>query len=263
MVKHERLSAILEKVATEGSISVDDVVALFAVSIATARRDLDDLADQQLVTRTRGGAIAHAVTYDLPLRYTNSRRSQEKRRIAAAAVDLVTDGQVVGLNGGTTNSEVARTLATRGQPSEGTRSGVATTTVVTNALNIATELAVRPRLKILVVGGVLRPQTFELIGPFADHVLDGIAIDIMFLGVGGFAPGHGATAQDEGEAQINRKMVERAAKVVVVADSSKLGQRAFSVICDVAAVDALITDSGADAGLLAQFTRSGVEVLAV
>ena len=113
MLRHERLSAILELVAQRGSLSVEDLVDSFTVSAATARRDLDDLAGQQLITRTRGGAVAHTVTYDLPLRYKSSRSPDQKRRIAAAASALPETGDVVGLNGGTTNTEVARSLATR------------------------------------------------------------------------------------------------------------------------------------------------------
>jgi DeoR family transcriptional regulator of aga operon len=231
MLRHERLSAVLELVAQRGSLRVEDVVDTFDISAATARRDLDDLATQQLITRTRGGAVAHTVTYDLPLRYKSSRQPDQKRRIAAAAATLIEPGAVIGLNGGTTNTEVARSLATRAGTSD-SRSTLASVTVVTNALNIANELAVRPQVKMVVIGGVLRPQSFELIGPFARHVLDGMSIDLTFLGVDAVSPRHGAAAVDEGEAQINRSMVERSRRVIVVADSSKLGRRAFCTICD-------------------------------
>src|SRR6266568_6524142 len=113
MLRHERLTAVLQLLAARGTLSVDDIAAEFAISPATVRRDLDDLASQQLVARTRGGAVAQSVTYDLPLRYKSVRRPAEKRRIALAAAELVQLGAVVGLNGGTTNSEVARSLATR------------------------------------------------------------------------------------------------------------------------------------------------------
>jgi DeoR family transcriptional regulator of aga operon len=161
MLRHERLSAVLELVAQRGSLRVEDVVDAFDISAATARRDLDDLATQQLITRTRGGAVAHTVTYDLPLRYKSSRQPDQKRRIAAAAATLIEPGAVIGLNGGTTNTEVARSLATRAGNSD-SRSTLASVTVVTNALNIANELAVRPQVKMVVIGGVLRPQSFEL-----------------------------------------------------------------------------------------------------
>ena len=262
MLRHERLSAVLELVAQRGSLRVEDVVDAFAISAATARRDLDDLATQQLITRTRGGAVAHTVTYDLPLRYKSSRQPDQKRRIAAAAATLIEPGAVIGLNGGTTNTEVARSLATRAGNSD-PRSTLASVTVVTNALNIANELAVRPQVKMVVIGGVLRPQSFELIGPFARHVLDGMSIDLTFLGVDAVSPRHGAAAVDEGEAQINRSMVERSRRVIVVADSSKLDRRAFCTICDLHQIDGLITDCDAQPDVVTQFVAAGVDVTQV
>jgi DeoR family transcriptional regulator of aga operon len=256
VLRHERLSGLLEIVARDGAISVDDIVATFGVSAATARRDLDDLAGQQLVTRTRGGAVAHAVTYDLPMRYKSSRQPDQKRRIAAAAVELIGAASVVGLNGGTTTTEVGRALVAE----PGGSSRLRALTLVTNALNIANELAVRPHVKVVVVGGVLRTNSFELIGPFARQVLDGVSLDVMFLGVDAFSPGAGAAAHNEGEALINRTMTERAKRTYVVADSSKLGQRAFCTICSADQVSGLVTDTGADPRLVQQFRELGLDV---
>ena len=132
MPRSARWTALLEMIAASGRVEIDDAARRLAVSPATVRHDLDELAEQQLLVRTRGGAVAHSVSYDLPLRYKLSRRPDEKRAIAATAAERVGPGGVVGLNGGTTTTEVARALASR--------SGADTTaplTVVTNALNIA------------------------------------------------------------------------------------------------------------------------------
>ena len=122
-----------------------------------------------MLTRIRGGAVAQGVTYDLPLRYKTERHPSEKQRIAAVAAGLVRPGQVAGLNGGTTTTEVARALATRSDLNSQAPSPAVT--VVTNALNIATELAVRQHIKIVTTGGVARPQSYELTGPLATGVL--------------------------------------------------------------------------------------------
>jgi DeoR family transcriptional regulator of aga operon len=132
--------------------------------------------------------------------------------------------------------------------------------VVTNALNIASELAVRPHVKIVVTGGVARPASFELSGPLASRILDEITMDLVFLGVDAVDPVHGAYAHHEGEASINRLMTERARRVVVVADSSKLGRHAFARICPTSAIDTLITDSAAPAELATAFEAEGVTV---
>jgi DeoR/GlpR family transcriptional regulator of sugar metabolism len=200
------------------------------------------------------------VTYDLPLRYKTERHPTEKHRIAAVAAAMVRPGQVAGLNGGTTTTEVARALAVRADLQSGDSVAPALT-VVTNALNIAAELAVRENIKIVVTGGVARPQSYELTGPLATGVLDQVALDVAILGVDGIDAAAGATAQHEGEASINRLMTLRAASVVVAADSSKAGRRAFARICSASEVDVLVTDAGIDSGQIARLTEAGVRVV--
>ncbi len=257
--RHSRLDAILELLSQRGKLDVEELVKALDVSAATVRRDLDRLADQQLLTRTHGGAVPTAASYDLPLRYKATRFADAKLRIAEAAAAMVRAGQVVGFNGGTTTTEVARALARRVELADDTTHSALV--VVTNALNIATELAVRRHIKIVALGGVARPQSYELIGPLADASLGQINVDLLFLGVDGFDIGHGATASHEGEASINRKLVETAGRVVVVADHSKLGKSAFARICDAKQVDALLTDAAPDAETAAALAGLDVEVV--
>jgi DeoR family transcriptional regulator of aga operon len=261
MARHERLSTLLDMLGQREKIDVEDVAAELNVSAATIRRDLDHLAEQQLLTRTRGGAVANDLAYDLPLRYKTARHVPEKQRISAAAAAFAAKGMVVGLNGGTTTAGVARALTLRSDL--GGRSDAPGITVVTNALNIAHDLAVRPNVKIVVTGGVARPQSFELSGPLATRVLSELTIDLLFLGVDAFDPEAGAFAHHEGEASINRLMVERAERVVAVADGSKLGRRAFARICETTQVHALVTDTDADPETVRAFEAVGVEVQAV
>ena len=259
MSRYSRWNQLLELLAAEGQLQVERAAKVLGVSAATIRRDFDELASQQMLARIRGGAIAQGVTYDLPLRYKSERHPTEKQRIAVVAAGLVQPGQVVGLNGGTTTTEVARALAVRADLTSGAASPAAT--VVTNALNIATELAVRQHIKIVVTGGVARPQSYELVGPLATGVLDQVSIDIAILGVDGIDAGSGATAQHEGEASINRLMAAQASQVVVVADSSKVGRRAFARICSPAEIDVLVTDAAIAAAEVTRFAEVGVQVL--
>ncbi len=259
--RYERLNTLLELLAERGRVEVDDISAELDVSAATIRRDLDHLAEQQLLTRTRGGAVAHAVSYDLPLRYKSVRHADEKQRIGKAAAALASRGSVVGINGGTTATEVGRAMATRADLNH--IEGETAITVVTNALNIANELAVRPQVKLVVTGGVARPQSYELIGPLGTKILDELTLDVTYLGVDAVDPVAGATAHHEGEASINRMLAARARKVVVVADSSKIGARAFARICGVEAVDVLVTDQDASDEDVRRFEERGVEVIRV
>ncbi|MGW0911712.1 DeoR/GlpR family DNA-binding transcription regulator [Streptomyces sp. NPDC002784] len=259
MSRDARWKSLLELLVERGRLDVEEAAAELAVSAATIRRDFDQLAEQQMLVRTRGGAVVHGVSYELPLRYKTARHASEKERIAKAVAALVAPGEAVGLTGGTTTTEVARALAVRGDLTTGSPA----LTVVTNALNIANELAVRPQFKIVVTGGVARPQSYELIGPLADGVLGQITLDVAVLGVVAFDVAHGAAANDEAEAAINRLLCERAGRVVVAADSSKLGRRAFARICAADAVDTLVTDTTAGADTVRRFTEAGIEVVTV
>src|SRR5439155_14741367 len=138
--RYRRWNGLLELLASRGQLQVEDAAKALNVSAATIRRDFDELAGQQMLTRIRGGAVAEGVNYDLPLRYKTERHPSEKQRIGALAASMVRAGQVAGLNGGTTTTEVARALATRSDL--GSAGPSPTLTVVTNALNIATELAI-------------------------------------------------------------------------------------------------------------------------
>ncbi|MGW7056090.1 DeoR/GlpR family DNA-binding transcription regulator [Streptomyces sp. NPDC054887] len=264
MSKHERWNALLERLAAEGRIEVDATASVLQVSPATIRRDLDELAEQQLLVRTRGGAIAHGVSYELPMRYKSSRHSSEKQRIAAAVAELISEGDVVGLNGGTTTTEVARALAL--QAGGGQRSAADATapvfTVVTNALNIAGELAVRPQIKIVVTGGVARPETYELVGPLTAGVLKEVVLDVAVLGIDGLDPQLGVMTHHEDEASISRLFAERAHRVVVVTDSSKMGKRAFARICGLDDIDVIVTDSAVPADMVARLNDIGIKVIA-
>jgi DeoR family transcriptional regulator of aga operon len=156
---------------------------------------------------------------------------------------------VVGLNGGTTVTEVARALAVRPDLNAGGEGSQLT--VVTNALNIANELLVRSRMKIVVCGGVVRPQSYELVGPLGNALLREVTLDVEL----------GAAAHHEGEAAMNSLMVARAKRVVVIADSSKLGGHAFARICPITKVETLVTDSGTSPATLAAFRDAGVQVI--
>lgn len=262
MSRNERWNALLELLARDGRLRIDAAATEMGVSAATIRRDFKELDEQQMLSRTRGGAIATGVSYDLPLRYKSARRAKEKQRIGRAAAAMVAPGAVVGLNGGTTATEVARALATR-PDLNGARGREPALTVVTNALNIANDLAVRPHVKLVVAGGVPRAQSYELVGPFARLVLEQLTLDVAFIGVDAIHAELGALTHNEQEATINQLMAGRARRVVVVADSSKLGAHALARICGIDQVDELITDSGAQDAAIRQFASVDVHVTSV
>ena len=138
----------------------------------------------------------------MPLRYRSGSHKDEKRRIAALAAARVDDGvATVGMTGGTTTTEVARRLVDR--------SGL---TVVTNALNIASELALRPTVKLIVTGGTARSESYELVGPLAESTLAGLNLDVAVVGVDGVSVAGGLTTYHEVEAATNRALIARAGR---------------------------------------------------
>lgn len=264
MGREARWETLLALLTERGRLSVDEAARELTVSPATARRDFDGLADRRLLRRTRGGAEAHGVSYELPLRYKESQHAERKQRIGQAVAELLTPGEVVALTGGTTTTAVARALARSPDLAPGGTAilpGEPALTVVTNALNIAAELAVRPQFKIVVTGGVARPHSYELTGPLADGVLGQLTVDTAVLGVNAFDASHGAWTHHEDEASVNRLLCTQARRVVVAADASKLDRRSFARICPTSQVNVLVTDHGAPTDVLDAFTATGVTVI--
>jgi DeoR family transcriptional regulator, aga operon transcriptional repressor len=249
MRQADRLASVLDELSADGSVSVAELSERFGVSVATVRRDLQLLEEQRLASRVHGGAIARGILYELPLRYKVARHQEEKRRIAAVAAQRVEEGCTVGLTGGTTSTEVTRAL-----------NEIPRLTVVTNALNIASELAVRSNLKLVVPGGVARSSSYELVGPIAETALAGLNLDLVFVGVDGISADAGCTTHHEVEAYTNRALIKRARQAIVVADRSKLGRVAFARICELSEVDELITDAAADAGQLRSLRDGGLKI---
>ncbi|MFC7496261.1 MULTISPECIES: DeoR/GlpR family DNA-binding transcription regulator [unclassified Nocardioides] len=244
----DRVSAILDHLDAAGSISVPELAAMFGVSLATVRRDLQLLEEQKLLERTHGGAVAVEAAHELPLRYRAAQTAQ-KRDIARVAVSRVPMGAVVGLTGGSTTTEVARQLAVRESLS-----------VVTNALNIAAELALRPKVKVVVPGGVARPQSYELVGLWSEQALRVLNVGVAIVGVDGVDPDGGLTTHDEVEAQTNAALLSRARRVIVVADGSKLGRVHLARIAGIDDVDEIITDAQADPAEVQRLRSAGATV---
>ncbi len=158
-----RWSVMLDRLATTGRLGVGEAAELLGVSEATIRRDFSELAKRQLVARNHGGVVATSVAYELPYRYRSSRADDDRTRVAAAAAALVEPGQVIGLNGGTTTTATARAITARED-----LAADGEITIVTNALNIATEAVLRPHVQCVSLGGVARPESYEVTGPARD-----------------------------------------------------------------------------------------------
>jgi len=152
-------------------------------------------------------------------------------RIAAATVKMIRSGQVIILDSGTTTTAIARACK-----------HFRSLTVITNATNIAAELA-GTGVDVVLTGGMLRKNSFSLVGPLAEEALRKLNADLLFLGVDGFDVRYGLTTPNPLEARVNRAMAEAARHTVVVCDSSKFGRRSLSLIMPTSSVHETITDS--------------------
>lgn len=256
--RDQRLTEILNLLSQRGALTIHEITSAFGISPATARRDLDLLEQRRLLHRTHGGATpASTVDYQLTARMQPGSMAAEIEAIAAAAVELVTPGMCVGLSGGRTSTALAKQFAASDRFSS------AGLTVVTNAINIAQLLVVRPYIRVVVTGGIVRKGSFELAGPFSDLVLEQIALDMAFIGANGVDAEIGPTVTEDVEAPINRLMAERAREAWIIADSSKIGKRAFAVVSSPESFSGLITDSGIAAADREALTAHGLKVVTV
>ena len=254
----ERQEFILNRLQAKGAVSVEELCASLDASVATIRRDLDDLEIRSLLRRSRGGAVSIGPLFYEPFRHNSSFQdkvgsfAEEKARIAGAAAAMVSTGQTVSLSGGTTTTEVVRSLKLL--------TGI---TVVTNTVNVAMELSSCDGIEVVVTGGVLRGNWFTLVGPLANHAAQTIFADIMFIGVDGIDSALGLTCTNPQEAEVLRLLVQHSKKRIVVADRSKLGITAKWLLCPTAEIHALITDVDATDAAIAPFQDLGIHVTRV
>jgi DeoR family transcriptional regulator of aga operon len=256
--RSQRWQAILELLAERGRLSAAETAEALFSSPATIRRDFAAMAERQLVTREHGGIVASSMDYGLP-RHRQDVAAAARRRVADAAAALVRPGAVVALNGGRTGTEVARRISVRPELASAARIDKHVT-IVTNALNVASELVLRPHIHTVCLGGVARAGGYQLTGPLTTAALDSMWVDLLVLNVDGITADIGTTIADEAQASVAARMIERAQRVVVVAVGAKVGRRAFTVVSAGDEVTHLITDISADPRHIADLRRVGVQV---
>ena len=255
LLAEERRQQIQGVIEQNGPITVEDIVTKFKVSAVTARADLDVLSDRGYLIRSHGGAVRQLnPVVDYPLRFKESIHHAEKVRIGLAAAQVIKPHQTIILDSGTTTAQVAKHLkASRIQP----------LTIITNALNIAYELAESENISLIMIGGILRPASSSFVGPQAERMLQDLHADHLFLAVDGLHPEEGFSTPDILEAQLNRVMIRVSSAVTVVADASKFGRRSLSLIGNIQCAQRIITDNRVESQIAARLRDKGVEVILV
>lgn len=225
----ERRRAIVEQVNQAGNVRIADLVDTYRVSEQTIRKDLEELQRQHLLKRTHGGAIDVAFRSEQPPQERTLHHRTEKRAIARAAARLVSAGQSIFLDNGTTLEMVAEEIT------------ASNLNVLTNAIGIARTLTDRPGVRHTLVGGQLRAVSGTLVGPVAIDTLGRFSVDVAIIGAGGLTE-EGFSVADIGEAQVKVTAIEHARSAILALDSSKFGHRDFAPVGELDLITSLVTE---------------------
>ena len=249
----ERQERMLRFVEQRQRVTVADICDQFGVSVATARRDLEALAERGRVRRVHGGALAiHRAPPELPALQRAGEQADQKRRIGQAAAALVADGETLFLSSGTTTLEVARSLRSQRH-----------LTVITNSLLALNELADTPEITLVGLGGLLRRSEMSFIGHITEQALAEVRADKVIIGIRAIDAEQGLTNDFLPETMTDRAIMRIAREVIVVADHSKCGRVSAAFVAPLSAMRTLVTDSGTPPEFVDALTAQGIRVLAV
>jgi DeoR/GlpR family transcriptional regulator of sugar metabolism len=250
LVAVDRRHRILERIAEDQTIHVGELARALGVSEMTIRRDIRGLERDGFVRQTYGGATAHITkSLDIAFNARALQHTREKRRIGMRATHLLGDARVVFVGIGTTAEQFARFLPV--QPG---------LVVVTPSLTTASLLGTRP-VGVIALGGSVRRDELTCVGPAAAATLGRFRFDLAVIGAAGLSARWGLTELDDGDAEIQRLAIERSARVVVIADSSKIGAAGNAVVADAGLIRTLVTDNGAPDTELAALRARGLEII--
>ena len=247
MLTATRQSEILRVLQESGEVSVDRLASQFGVSLSTIRRDLNALSAEGLLKRVRGGG--NIEPDPVPFGDVAGQFQPEKARIAARAAELVSDGDVVVIDIGTTTALLARQL--RGKH----------ITVLTSSLAVVDQLADDDSIELIVLGGVVRKNYHSMVGILTEQALSQLRAHICFMGTSGLRR-DGFVMDSTGiEVPVKKAMISSSERTVVLADGSKYPGAGLLSVCHADAISTLITNEDADPLTLDVFRTAGVEVI--
>lgn len=250
----DRRQHMLAFIRAKDFVRIQDLARHFQVSEVTVRSDLDMLARDGGLRRVHGGVVAViAARKETAFEERADSFAQEKRQIAKAALDLISPGDSIILDAGTTTMAIAHALADRGD--------LTGLTVFTPGLNVALALErAIPRIQVVVTGGTLRPQQHSLVEPLNTLILERVRANIAFLGCNGFDPQRGIMAASLPDAMLKQAIIAASRRVIVVTDASKFTQSAVLSFCGYDEIDSILTAGQIASESLAALREAGVEV---
>ena len=251
MYAPERQREIVRRARRDGRVEVAALADDFGVTTETVRRDLDQLERHGQIRRVHGGALPlEQLGFELFYEERMAVRRAEKQRIGAAAAAYVPVEGTVLIDAGTTTAQLVESFPSDRQE----------VVVTTNSLPLAREIIRQPNVTVLMPGGRVRPRTLAQVDVWTQRVLAELHVDVAFVATNGMSTDHGLTTPDVAEAEIKRAMLRSGTRVVLLADSSKYGQRHFVRFGDMQQVDVLITDNDLDEQAAKELRGLGLEV---
>lgn len=249
----KRHQDILERLQEEKYVEVSDLCKSMNVSAVTIRKDLKILEEKGLLFRTHGGAsLDNPYINDRPVNEKEKISVSEKNEIAEAAAQLILENDSIMIASGTTVQALARYIKPKGK-----------LTVITSSLNVTLELIKFKEVDVLQLGGYVRHSSSSVVGNYAGYILDNISCSKLFLSVDGIDLEYGLSTTHLEEAQLNKRMLSAAQKIILLADSSKFGKKSFAKICDLDQIDEIITDKGISRPLIDKLEEKGITVTVI
>ena len=250
LLSPEREQLIVDSLAG-GIRTIAELSEKLGVSEATVRRDLQSLEERNLVRRVHGGAepVRQGSKGELLFNEKTSLHASEKELIAQKAMDFIHDNDAIFLDGGSTVLALARKLKERNN-----------LTIVTNSLMAASEL-METSHRLILLGGEFRARSRTLVGPLTSRILDSLAIHTAFLGTMGFTADAGISTSDPNEAFTKEQVMRHSSRVVLLADSSKLGSPSLAGSGNVSDIDVIITDNNISPELVTKLAKKHIEVI--
>ncbi len=246
----KRHQDILERLQEEKYVEVSDLCKSLNVSAVTIRKDLKILEEKGLLFRTHGGAsLDNPYINDRPVNEKEKISVSQKNEIAEAAAQLILENDSIMIASGTTVQALARCIRPKGK-----------LTVITSSLNVTLELIKFKEVEVLQLGGYVRHSSSSVVGNYAAYILDNISCSKLFLSVDGIDLEYGLSTTHLEEAQLNKRMLSAAQKIILLVDSSKFGKKSFAKICDLEQIDEIITDKGISLSLIEKLEEKGITV---
>ncbi|MGO4454959.1 DeoR/GlpR family DNA-binding transcription regulator [Arthrobacter sp. RAF14] len=249
----ERHRWIIETARAQGRLEVPEIAGQLGVAVETVRRDLNVLERRGLIRRVHGGAIpVEKLGFESTLLARGSSHPEAKARIAQAALEYTDDVESIFIDEGSTAAAYAAQL----RPNR-------PVLVVTSSLPVASQLAVRPHLDVVILGGRVRPNTLGAVDHWATDMLSRLVLDLAVVGTNGATGKHGLTCPDSSVAAVKSAAVRASRRTLLIADESKFGVDSSIKFADLHDLDAVVTEKTVPESHLQPFRRLGVQITQV